>query len=193
MKVLFYLFADLSVPRSSSGFPEYLEEFLRRSIRSFPYHQTPLHSTMVHAIAKANLGGASGSLSILEQSINGQHMPGRDGAPCDTCTDPTAQKKCSACKMVSYCNEECQKMHWPVHKKDCQEMARQFDLMEQRKVEDAARALREEEERKESEARKALEAEEQGQGEEDGKENISVIDYVYCHPMSCRLLDCLID
>jgi len=127
---------------------------------------------MVHAIAKANLGGASGSLSILEQSINGQHMPGRDGAPCDTCTDPAAMKKCSACKMVSYCNEECQKMHWPVHKKECSEMARQFALMEQRNVEQAARALKEEEERKEREARKALDAGPEEESEE--KENVEV-------------------
>ncbi|OQV17960.1 Ankyrin repeat and MYND domain-containing protein 2 [Hypsibius exemplaris] len=146
--------------RDSKGFPMYLEDFLRRSIRSFPYHQTPLHSTMVHAIAKANLGGASGSMGILEQSINGQHMPDRDAAPCDTCCDPAAKKKCSSCKMVSYCNEECQKMHWPVHKKECADLAVQFAHMEARKAEEAAvEAVREEEERKAEEARKALEAE----------------------------------
>ncbi|GMI03851.1 hypothetical protein TrLO_g11401 [Triparma laevis f. longispina] len=31
-------------------------------------------------------------------------------------------KGCSACKMVSYCDAECQKAHWPVHRKDCKKM-----------------------------------------------------------------------
>lgn len=132
--------------RDASGFPDYMEKFLRESIRSFPYYQTPLHSTMVHAIAKANLGGSGGSLSILEQSINGQHMAARDSTPCDTCADPEAKKKCSVCHMVAYCNEECQKMHWPVHKKECKDLAVQFVEVERRRVQEEASLKKEQQE-----------------------------------------------
>ncbi|XP_055339367.1 ankyrin repeat and MYND domain-containing protein 2-like [Paramacrobiotus metropolitanus] len=130
--------------RDAVGFPEYMEKFLRESIRSFPFYQTPLHTTMVHAIAKANLGGAGGSLSILEQSINGQHMAGRDGPPCETCNDNEAHKKCSGCHMVAYCNEECQKLHWPLHRKECKELAEQFVVMERRRLEEEERNRQEE-------------------------------------------------
>ncbi|KAH7886867.1 hypothetical protein F5I97DRAFT_1829385 [Phlebopus sp. FC_14] len=31
---------------------------------------------------------------------------------------------CIACKLVSYCSKECQKAHWPVHKRDCNDRMR---------------------------------------------------------------------
>lgn len=118
---------------------------------------------MVHAIAKANLGGAGGSLSILEQSINGQHMPNRDGPPCETCNDPEAQRKCSACKLVSYCDEQCQKFHWPVHKKECKRLAQQHAIME-------AKNAQMQKQRQEEEQAAALSA------PDDNQENVHVND-----------------
>jgi tetratricopeptide (TPR) repeat protein len=32
-------------------------------------------------------------------------------------------KACKACMLVKYCNAECQKNHWPKHKKDCKQRA----------------------------------------------------------------------
>ena len=26
---------------------------------------------------------------------------------------------CKACKLVRYCSKECQRSHWPTHKRDC--------------------------------------------------------------------------
>ena len=37
---------------------------------------------------------------------------------CGSCQTP-AITKCSRCKKVFYCNRECQKQHWKVHKKQC--------------------------------------------------------------------------
>ena len=33
--------------------------------------------------------------------------------------EPIKFKKCNSCRLVHYCSEECQKIHWKIHKKDC--------------------------------------------------------------------------
>lgn len=37
---------------------------------------------------------------------------------CAVCGNP-GTKKCSQCKAVFYCSTECQRKHWPEHKKTC--------------------------------------------------------------------------
>ncbi|KAF9224203.1 hypothetical protein BS17DRAFT_780637 [Gyrodon lividus] len=34
------------------------------------------------------------------------------------------KSSCSACKLVSYCSQECQKKHWKIHKRDCKAQIR---------------------------------------------------------------------
>lgn len=38
---------------------------------------------------------------------------------CGTCTENNATKKCAKCKTMQYCDRECQRIHWFVHKKEC--------------------------------------------------------------------------
>ncbi|KZT39861.1 hypothetical protein SISSUDRAFT_1060783 [Sistotremastrum suecicum HHB10207 ss-3] len=39
---------------------------------------------------------------------------------CSSCGKPNASlRKCSICGQTSYCDKDCQKAHWKVHKKDC--------------------------------------------------------------------------
>lgn len=38
---------------------------------------------------------------------------------CSTCGDEKPDKKCSKCKAVQYCDRECQRLHWFMHKKTC--------------------------------------------------------------------------
>lgn len=38
---------------------------------------------------------------------------------CSTCGEEKPGKKCSKCKEVQYCDRECQRLHWFVHKKMC--------------------------------------------------------------------------
>ncbi|KZP25330.1 hypothetical protein FIBSPDRAFT_783299 [Athelia psychrophila] len=46
-------------------------------------------------------------------------------------------QRCVQCKQVYYCNQECQKRHWPIHKKDCRIAQRSpsegFALIENRR------------------------------------------------------------
>src|SRR6056300_1680512 len=50
---------------------------------------------------------------------------------CGACNKPGCSLKCP-CKLVFYCGEECQRSHWPTHKKDCR-------LALAKKVKDAKR------------------------------------------------------
>lgn len=38
---------------------------------------------------------------------------------CSTCGEEKPDKKCSKCKQVQYCDRECQRIHWFMHKKNC--------------------------------------------------------------------------
>jgi len=38
---------------------------------------------------------------------------------CGTCAENNATKKCAKCKAIQYCDRECQRIHWFVHKKEC--------------------------------------------------------------------------
>eukprot|EP00116_Pleurobrachia_bachei_P010222 sb/3470484/ len=49
-------------------------------------------------------------------TLNGRHVD-VDEFACRTCGEMGAEKRCSACKQVFYCNAVCQKMHWFTHKK----------------------------------------------------------------------------
>ncbi len=50
-----------------------------------------------------------------------------DDAVCASCgkveVDDVKLKLCTACKLVKYCSVECQKNHWPQHKKVCKKRA----------------------------------------------------------------------
>ena len=56
----------------------------------------------------------------INQAFNGQRGF-QDGDNCACCGDEKA-KKCSACKVVCYCSQVCQKYHRFVHKKFCQKL-----------------------------------------------------------------------
>ncbi|MCJ8740251.1 hypothetical protein PDJAM_G00056730 [Pangasius djambal] len=144
------LIKSLLKGRDSDCFPVFQEKFIRECIRKFPYCDATLLQQLVRSIAPVEIGNDPTALSVLTQAITGQ-VGFMDAEFCTTCGEKGAEKRCSICKMVIYCNQDCQKLHWFTHKKICKK------LQEQRLKHEAESAKRLEKQAKESEEKKALE------------------------------------
>ncbi|XP_015666284.1 ankyrin repeat and MYND domain-containing protein 2 [Protobothrops mucrosquamatus] len=112
------LIKSLLKGRETDGFPVYQEKIIRESIRKFPYCETTLLQQLVRNIAPVEIGSDPTAFSVLTQAITG-HIGFIDAEFCTTCGEKGADKRCSTCKMVIYCDQTCQKMHWFTHKKSC--------------------------------------------------------------------------
>lgn len=60
-----------------------------------------------------------------------------DDRVCATCAEVNATKKCAKCKAVQYCDRECQRIHWFVHKKECNREASTNTSLQQSHVDSA--------------------------------------------------------
>ncbi|XP_013406731.1 ankyrin repeat and MYND domain-containing protein 2 [Lingula anatina] len=111
--------------REGDGTQEVMEQCVRQALKEFPYVESKLLQQIVPTLAKKKIGEQPDALMILTQALNGQQF-GSDDTACDTCGETGAEKKCSACKKVVYCNQVCQKLHWFTHKKFCKQLAEQY-------------------------------------------------------------------
>ncbi|XP_037131017.1 ankyrin repeat and MYND domain-containing protein 2a [Syngnathus acus] len=118
------LIKSLLKGRESDGFPVYQEKFIRECVRKFPYCDATLLQQLVRSIAPVAIGNDPTALSVLTQAITGQ-VGFMDAEFCTTCGDKGAQKRCSICKVVIYCGQACQKLHWFTHKKVCKKLQEQ--------------------------------------------------------------------
>ncbi|KAL0125491.1 hypothetical protein PUN28_004535 [Cardiocondyla obscurior] len=100
----------------NDGLPEYQEAFLRESVREFPYRESTIFRQMVATLASTDPPSA---VSVISAAINGQRGFCDNAQTCVTCGEDKATKKCSKCKAVQYCDRECQRLHWFMHKKAC--------------------------------------------------------------------------
>ncbi|XP_033196221.1 ankyrin repeat and MYND domain-containing protein 2 [Bombus vancouverensis nearcticus] len=100
----------------SDGIPEYQEAFLRESVREFPYRESTIFRQMVATLAASDPPSAA---SVVSAAIDGQRAFLDNAQVCITCGEDKANKKCSKCKAVQYCDRECQRLHWFMHKKAC--------------------------------------------------------------------------
>lgn len=100
----------------SDGLPEYQEGFLRESVREFPFRESTIFRQMVATLASKDPPSA---VSVVSAAINGQRGFSDNAQVCVTCGEEKAIKKCSKCKAVQYCDRECQRLHWFMHKKAC--------------------------------------------------------------------------
>ncbi|XP_043545752.1 ankyrin repeat and MYND domain-containing protein 2a isoform X2 [Chiloscyllium plagiosum] len=107
--------------RDTDGFPYYQEKFIRECIRKFPWCEATLLQQLVRTIAPVEIGNDPTALSVLTQTITGQ-IVFMDADFCTACGKKEADKRCSICKTVIYCNQNCQKMHWFTHKKVCKKL-----------------------------------------------------------------------
>nr|CAG4638450.1 EOG090X06BA [Cyclestheria hislopi] len=121
--------------RSTDGYPEFLDSFVRESIRTFPFKETTVFRQLVFTLSKNEQNFKNPSaISILNSTINGQRGF-QDDNLCCTCGEEKAVKKCAKCKMVQYCDKDCQKLHWPMHKKECGDLAKEFEKLQTNKKE----------------------------------------------------------
>lgn len=111
--------------RDSDGFPVVLEQLLRQSIREFPFLESSILQNLVRTLAPVSIGDEPSALSILIQTVSGQKGC-TEVNTCTTCGEPKAEKRCSICKSVQYCDQDCQKLHWSTHKKHCQRLAKEY-------------------------------------------------------------------
>lgn len=109
-----------------NGFPVALEKFLRNDVLAFPYVECNLFQQLVTTLAPLKVGQEPSAISIVTEAVNGQR--GMDNpSPCATCGNPNAEKKCSACKSIQYCDQTCQKLHWFTHKTICSHLSKMND------------------------------------------------------------------
>ncbi|XP_056374857.1 ankyrin repeat and MYND domain-containing protein 2 [Hyla sarda] len=112
------LIKSLLKGRDGDCFTVYQEKFIRESIRKFPYCEATLLQQLVRSIAPVEVGSDPTAFSVLTQAITGQ-VGFVDAEFCTTCGEKGADKRCSVCKLVIYCGQNCQKLHWFTHKKVC--------------------------------------------------------------------------
>ncbi|XP_077993617.1 ankyrin repeat and MYND domain-containing protein 2-like [Glandiceps talaboti] len=115
--------------KEPDGFQLAMEKVIRESLREYPYHESQLLQQLVRSIAPVKPGEEPSALSILSQGINGNQSFSYENM-CGTCGDQNAEKKCSACKVMKYCDQNCQKLHWFTHKKVCKNLAEQYKMQQ---------------------------------------------------------------
>ncbi|XP_022218565.2 ankyrin repeat and MYND domain-containing protein 2 [Drosophila obscura] len=110
------LFVKRVLKENKQGQLDYVEYTLRECAREFPVREC----TIFRQIA-TQFGGkdAPPALVILRNAINGMRGFVDETSYCSTCGQEKPDKKCSKCKAVQYCDRECQRLHWFMHKKSC--------------------------------------------------------------------------
>lgn len=93
-----------------------MDTFLKDCIREFPYRESTTFHQMVTSLTSKDPPPA---LNVINCTINGSRGFVDSIPYCSTCGEEKPAKKCSKCKSVQYCDRECQRLHWFVHKKAC--------------------------------------------------------------------------
>ncbi|XP_044733778.1 ankyrin repeat and MYND domain-containing protein 2 [Chrysoperla carnea] len=105
-----------------------IDLLIKDCVREFIYRDTTIFRSLITSLTTNNTTNDSDDellkpLFILICLINGQqycYMLNNNNNCCITCLQFKPNKKCSKCKQVQYCDRECQRLHWFIHKKICQ-------------------------------------------------------------------------
>ena len=114
------LFQQVISKRFSGILNRWILEFLANDWKYIPSSYELLRfscSQMVRSLTRKK--DPCPALDVIVGAINSQSGFGDEYSPCSTCSEPKAIKKCSKCKAVQYCDLECQRLHWFMHKKEC--------------------------------------------------------------------------
>lgn len=101
--------------------PSNLDQFVRISVRRFPFIESTLFRQVANGLASFAQDKTSepgSSFSIIMSAVNGQRGFASN-SHCGACSNENASLQCSRCKNEVYCGTECQKVHWYMHKKSC--------------------------------------------------------------------------
>ena len=110
---------SMLLARESDGYQVFQEDFLRQGVKEFPYKESTLFKTLVMNFSQSrNYSESLTTADFINQAFNGQKGFNDDDS-CDACGNEKTKKKCSKCKSKNYCDQNCQKLHWFVHKKFC--------------------------------------------------------------------------
>lgn len=104
---------------SESGLPLLVEKALRNAVREFPFKDSTIFLQLLKSLAEVKIGDEPSALTLLTRMVSGVMSDNDTDHRCNSCHQPNSPKKCSQCGIVSYCNQFCQKIHWPCHKKTC--------------------------------------------------------------------------
>lgn len=99
---------------------DYQDSFLKEAVREFPFRECTIFHQMISAFTSKD---PPSSLFVISSAINGQRGFASSVPCCNTCGEEKPAKKCSKCKAVQYCDRECQRLHWFIHKKACTRLA----------------------------------------------------------------------
>jgi len=96
------------------------DQLVMSMLKEFPYVESHLFQQIVRTITTTS--ASASALTVLISCVNGQHFASAEDELCGTCNE-VGGKKCQNCKSVYYCNRECQKLNWSMHKKHCNGLA----------------------------------------------------------------------
>lgn len=111
------LFTKKVLKPAKEGQPNYLETTIRDLVREFPWRECTVFKQIVTQLVSPS--NTLPAFDILKQSIMGHNVFADQTVYCDACNEENPSKKCSKCKSVQYCDRECQRLHWFIHKKTC--------------------------------------------------------------------------
>ncbi|XP_011183781.1 ankyrin repeat and MYND domain-containing protein 2 [Zeugodacus cucurbitae] len=110
------LFIKRVLKENKVGQLDYIEFTLRDCVREFPFRDCTVFRQVVSQLAAKDPQPA---LMVFRNAINGHRGFADDTSYCSSCGNEKPDKKCSKCKQVKYCDRECQRLHWFMHKKTC--------------------------------------------------------------------------
>ncbi|CAI9728169.1 repeat and MYND domain-containing 2-like [Octopus vulgaris] len=117
--------------RDSDGFAEKPEKLIRQSMKEFIYIESDLFLQFIRTVSPVAIGDYPTALSVLTNCVHGQQFK-NDNVSCEACGENESTKKCSACKMVYYCSQRCQKLRYTTHKKFCAQLLKEFEELEKK-------------------------------------------------------------
>ncbi|XP_037938005.1 ankyrin repeat and MYND domain-containing protein 2-like [Teleopsis dalmanni] len=110
------LFIKRALKENKSGQLDYIEYTIRDCTREFRFRETIIFRQIVSQLASKD---ALPALNVLRNNINGLRGFVEETSFCSSCGNEKPDKKCSKCRAVQYCDRECQRLHWFMHKKTC--------------------------------------------------------------------------